>query len=174
MIIEFNSRRISLVHQHGRRDVTWKHSILLHDLHVRFTFWYTSLPLSSWQRREMIKFEVMWKTRAPGYKVQFSPQTFTPFIPILSKKVCWQLPCWTNWSCIFIFCSRSRGSRPCFVHERRQLNGQIWGNMEHAKTRQKLNFLFKQPHLSYQFHPWKVGSPFSWQAELFGKTAKLS
>ena len=36
----------------------------LHALHVRFTFWYISLPFSSWQRRKMIKFEVMWRTRA--------------------------------------------------------------------------------------------------------------
>ena len=31
-------------------------------LHVRFTFWYISLPFSAKQQREMTKFKVLWRT----------------------------------------------------------------------------------------------------------------
>ena len=32
------------------------------DLHVRFTFWFISLPFSAKQQREMTKFKVLWTT----------------------------------------------------------------------------------------------------------------
>ena len=31
-------------------------------LHVRFSFWYISLPSSTKQRREMTTFKVLWRT----------------------------------------------------------------------------------------------------------------
>ena len=31
-------------------------------LHVRFTFWFISLPFSAKQQREMTKFKVLWRT----------------------------------------------------------------------------------------------------------------
>ena len=36
----------------------------LRALHVRFTFWYISLPSSPKRRREMTKFKVLWRTLA--------------------------------------------------------------------------------------------------------------
>ena len=32
------------------------------DVHVRFNFWYISLPSSAKQQREMTKFSVVWRT----------------------------------------------------------------------------------------------------------------
>ena len=48
----------------GNENVT-KQQVLISktmNLHVRFTFWYISLPFSAKQQREMTKFEVLWRT----------------------------------------------------------------------------------------------------------------
>ena len=51
-------------HLHPNRNfrnflVNGKHPQTLHVLHVRFSFWYISLLFSSWQRRELTKFQVV-------------------------------------------------------------------------------------------------------------------
>ena len=40
-------------------------------LHVRFKFWYISLPSSAKQQREMTKFKVLWRARAHDGKFSF-------------------------------------------------------------------------------------------------------
>ena len=57
----------------------------LHALHVRFTFWYISLPSSPKWRREMTKFKVLWRTLAYDdeflvLSLRFQP-THTSLIP---------------------------------------------------------------------------------------------
>ena len=57
----------------------------LQALHVRFTFWYISLPSSPKWRREMTKFKVLWRTLAHDdefsvLSLRFQP-TQTSLIP---------------------------------------------------------------------------------------------
>ena len=57
----------------------------LHALHVRFTFWYISLPSSPKCRREMTKLKFLWRTLAQDdefsvLSLRFQP-THTSLIP---------------------------------------------------------------------------------------------
>ena len=45
-------------------------------LHVRFKFWYISLPYSAKQQREMVKFKVWWRMKNPPSCARVLRKTF--------------------------------------------------------------------------------------------------
>ena len=118
-------------HDHGgNKNVTnlhiwqWK-TVVLHALHVQFSFLYISMLFSSFQRRETTCFAVVWKTWAYGENFQYFVSFFISqrLIPIDSQifRIHFaSIMTWNNWeiiaetrSYIFRWFSRCRRRRVC-------------------------------------------------------------
>ena len=67
-------------------------------MHVRFKFWYISLPSSAKQQREMPKFKVLWRAWAHDSKFSFSVLTWRPFRQFCYWIVRPHCRSWTNWN----------------------------------------------------------------------------
>ena len=52
-------------------------------LHVRYMFWYISLPSSAKRQREMTKFKVLWRVGAHAVYINLVPKYFAHIVVLL-------------------------------------------------------------------------------------------